>query len=213
MEATISSSTFYSDIFNFLFLVFPAISLHFLSRYVRMSGILSRNERILMHEPVYPLATNSALRFQLPQNISAGVHILTLTYFGTPVAERLIFIKPRNSIHFDIKSTKMGGSMVYMSGSRVKLEITSMDANNKPIPAVFSVKVLVFCFVLFCFVLFCFVLFCFVLFCFVLFCFVLFCFVLFCFIHFCLFLAYLFTGCRQISIQEDRATPTTSENK
>ena len=177
MEATISSSTFYTDIFNSLFLVYPAIS-HFLSRYVRMSGILSRNERILMHEPVYPLATNSALRFQLPQNISAGVHILTLTYLGTPVAERLIFIKPRSNIHFDIKSTKMGGSMVYMSGSGVKLEITSMDANNKPIPAVFSVKVLVFCFVLFC-------LFCVVLCCFVLF---LFCFVFINFIHFCSFL-------------------------
>jgi hypothetical protein len=87
------------------------------------------------------------LQFQIPNNYSSGVYTLTLIHYSVPLAERLVVIKQSGKLRFDIKSLGNRGSLVYATGETAKLEITTVDSSGNPIPAIFSVKVMIsFCF-------------------------------------------------------------------
>jgi uncharacterized protein YfaS (alpha-2-macroglobulin family) len=77
---------------------------------------------------------------------SEGVLIATVwDASGQPLAERLIYRKPKFAVIIDIKATTKAssqtGTQVFMPASTVTLDITSKDENGKPVEAIVGLTV------------------------------------------------------------------------
>lgn len=89
-------------------------------------------------EDAGPVPEPHSLSMNLPADID-GVLVATVWDEAgkTPLAERLVFRKPAKSIKIDIQADKSS----YIPGAPVKLNVTTTDADGKPVSAVVGVTV------------------------------------------------------------------------
>lgn len=66
-----------------------------------------------------------------------GITRFTVTSYGTPLAERLVFMNSEKNIHATITTDKK----MYLPREKVKMQLKTVDENGKPVEGNFSVSV------------------------------------------------------------------------
>jgi alpha-2-macroglobulin-like protein len=73
-----------------------------------------------------------------PTNFPVGIQNISLLIDEKIVAEKLLFLNNQKGLHIDIKTDKPS----YLPREKIKVTVTTLDNNNKPIPSNISVSVI-----------------------------------------------------------------------
>jgi len=96
---------------------------------------LTKREKVLDSKEV---SGESGATIEFDAKESEGVLIVTLTDdAGVPVAERLVFRKPRYKLNISLKADKKK----YLPGEHVKLDVETTDGKGNPVEAVVGISV------------------------------------------------------------------------
>jgi len=121
------------------------LKVHGSSRFNDVRLVVSRKEKQLAETTVSWDAADRPIAWSLRRQFTpkqlgdaAGVFIATAyDSDGKPLAERLVFRKPKQQVHIDIEANKNR----YIPGDNVDLTIKTTDENGQPVSAVVGVSV------------------------------------------------------------------------